>query len=112
MLVSAQALTVAMFGGVGTVWGPIIGAAILVPLGEILHAELGARYPGIQGVILGIAIIAVILAAPEGVFWKVRDRLRRVRAAAATPATPAMPAMPADAGRAAGRPRWRRRHRQ
>ncbi|WP_427184325.1 ABC transporter permease subunit [Bordetella bronchialis] len=77
MLVSAQALTVAMFGGVGTVWGPIIGAAILVPLGEILHAELGARYPGIQGVILGIAIIAVILAAPEGVFWKTRDYLRR-----------------------------------
>jgi branched-chain amino acid transport system permease protein len=77
MLVSAQALTVAMFGGVGTVWGPIIGAAILVPLGEVLHAELGARYPGIQGVILGIAIIAVILAAPEGVFWKARDYLRR-----------------------------------
>src|SRR3546814_121755 len=48
MLVSAQALTVAMFGGVGTVWGPIIGAALLVPLGEILHAELGATYPGID----------------------------------------------------------------
>src|SRR3546814_316553 len=77
MLVSAQALTVAMFGGVGTVWGPIIGAAILIPLGEILHAELGATYPGIQGVILGVAIIAVILIAPEGVFWRTRDFLRR-----------------------------------
>ncbi|CAM3360329.1 Lipopolysaccharide export system ATP-binding protein LptB [Bordetella sputigena] len=93
MLVSAQALTVAMFGGVGSVWGPIIGAAILVPLGEVLHAELGARYPGIQGVILGIAIIAVILAAPEGVFWKVRDYLRR-RGAGAGPAMPA--SLPAD----------------
>jgi len=30
MLVSAQALTVAMFGGVGTVWGPVIGSVILV----------------------------------------------------------------------------------
>jgi branched-chain amino acid transport system permease protein len=28
MLVSAQALTVAMFGGVGTVWGPVIGSVI------------------------------------------------------------------------------------
>src|SRR3546814_3543321 len=65
MLVSAQALTVAMFGGVGTVWGPIIGAAILIPLGEILHAELGATYPGIQRVILGVAIIAVILRSEE-----------------------------------------------
>ncbi|CAM4347387.1 ABC transporter permease subunit [Bordetella muralis] len=87
MLVSAQALTVSMFGGVGSVWGPIIGAAILVPLGEILHAELGSSYPGIQGVILGVAIIAVILVAPEGVFWKLRDMLQR-RHRAPTPATP------------------------
>ncbi|WPB55514.1 branched-chain amino acid ABC transporter ATP-binding protein/permease [Xylophilus sp. GOD-11R] len=77
MLVSAQALTVSMFGGVGTVWGPVIGAAVLTPLGELLHARLGGAYPGIQGVILGVAIIVVILLAPEGLFWKVRDRLRR-----------------------------------
>jgi branched-chain amino acid transport system permease protein len=76
MLVSAQALTVAMFGGVGTVWGPVIGAAILIPLAEILHAEAGAGFPGIQGVIFGLAIIAVILVAPEGLFWKIRDLLR------------------------------------
>ncbi|CAM4086834.1 ABC transporter permease subunit [Bordetella tumulicola] len=88
MLVSAQALTVSMFGGVGSVWGPIIGAAILVPLGEILHAELGSTYPGIQGVILGMAIIAVILVAPEGVFWKLRDVLQR-RKRATTSAAPA-----------------------
>jgi branched-chain amino acid transport system permease protein len=82
MLVSAQALTVAMFGGVGTVWGPIIGAAILIPVSETLHAEFGAMLPGIQGVIYGFAIIVVILTAPEGVYWKVRDLLRlRSRAA-------------------------------
>ncbi|QHI99526.1 ATP-binding cassette domain-containing protein [Xylophilus rhododendri] len=73
MLVSAQALTVSMFGGVGTLWGPVIGAAVLTPLGELLHARLGGAYPGIQGVILGVAIIAVILLAPEGLYWKVRD---------------------------------------
>jgi len=82
MLVSAQALTVSMFGGVGSVWGPLIGAVVLIPVSEILHAELGARIPGIQGVIFGMAIILVILVAPEGVFWKVRDRLMRRRAAA------------------------------
>jgi ABC-type branched-subunit amino acid transport system ATPase component/ABC-type branched-subunit amino acid transport system permease subunit len=84
MLISAQALTVSMFGGVGTVWGPLIGAAVLIPVAEILNAELGARIPGIQGVIFGVAIITVILVAPEGVFWKVRDRLRRRHAAALT----------------------------
>jgi ABC-type branched-subunit amino acid transport system ATPase component/ABC-type branched-subunit amino acid transport system permease subunit len=73
MLVSAQALTVTMFGGVGTVWGPVIGSAILIPVAEVLHAELGARFPGIQGVIFGLAIVVVILVAPEGIFWRIRD---------------------------------------
>ncbi len=76
MLVSAQALTVTMFGGVGTVWGPVIGAAILIPTGEILQAQLGARFPGIEGVIYGVAIIVVILVAPEGIYWKARDLWR------------------------------------
>jgi len=77
MLVSAQALTVTMFGGAGTVWGPLIGAAILIPTGEILQAQLGARFPGIEGVIFGLAIVIVILAAPDGIFWRVRDLIRR-----------------------------------
>src|SRR4030081_1548957 len=67
MLVSAQALTASMFGGAGPVWGPLIGAAVLIPVAEILNAELSARLPGIQGVIFGVAIIIVILVAPEGV---------------------------------------------
>ena len=84
MLVSAQALTVAMFGGVGTVWGPVIGSVILVPLGEMLNAEVGSRLPGIQGVIFGLAIICVVLLAPEGLFWKTRDLLRKRERARST----------------------------
>uniref|UniRef100_A0A9E8CQX2 Branched-chain amino acid ABC transporter ATP-binding protein/permease n=1 Tax=Bosea sp. NBC_00436 TaxID=2969620 RepID=A0A9E8CQX2_9HYPH len=103
MLVSAQALTVAMFGGVGTVWGPVIGSLILIPLSETLHAEFGSRLPGIQGVIYGLAIILVILLAPEGVYWKVRDKLRQrgqagtgqePAAATLTPPSEPEPALP------------------
>lgn len=96
MLVSAQALTVAMFGGVGTVWGPIIGAAFLIPIAETLHAELGNVLPGIQGVIYGVAIVVLIIVAPEGVFWKARDLLGRRKqddAPAAQPETSHDPAM-------------------
>jgi branched-chain amino acid transport system permease protein len=75
MLVSAQALIVALFGGVGTFWGPIIGSVILVPLAEVLHAELGHIVPGIQGVVYGVAIIVIILCAPDGIYWRIRDRL-------------------------------------
>jgi branched-chain amino acid transport system permease protein len=77
MLVSSQALVVTMFGGVGTMWGPVIGSALLIPIAEILHSELGAQLPGIQGVIYGAAVTAVILAAPEGLYWKLRDKWRR-----------------------------------
>jgi branched-chain amino acid transport system permease protein len=77
MLVSAQALILALFGGVGSLWGPVIGAMVLVPLAEGLNAELGNVLPGIQGVVYGIAIIVIILRAPEGVYWRVLDRLAR-----------------------------------
>ena len=80
-LTSAQALIVTLFGGVGIFWGPIIGSAILIPLAETLHAELGHILPGIQGVVYGVAIIVIILAAPDGIYWKVRDRIMARRAA-------------------------------
>src|SRR5205823_2828143 len=85
-LTSAQALIVALFGGVGIFWGPVIGAAILIPLAETLHAELGHILPGIQGVVYGVAIIVIILVAPDGIYWKVRDKFfarRRTSASAA-----------------------------
>ena len=84
MLVSAQALVVTLFGGVGTLWGPVIGSAILVPLAETLHAELGNIVPGIQGVVYGLAIIGIILLAPEGIYWRIRDRLAARHAAPAS----------------------------
>ena len=99
MLTSAQALIVTLFGGVGTLWGPVIGAAILVPVSEALQAKLGDVLPGIQGVVFGAAIIIVILLAPEGIFWRVRDRLAR-RALPRMIAPPAaMPSRPAVVAR-------------
>ena len=94
MLVSAQALILALFGGVGSLWGPVIGAMVLVPLAEGLNAELGDVLPGIQGVVYGIAIIAIILVAPEGVYWRVLDRVRRRPAAVPEPARPAAIVVP------------------
>ena len=95
MLVSAQALILAMFGGVATLWGPVIGAVVLVPLSEFLHARLGDVIPGIQGVVYGLAIVIVILLAPEGVFWKVKDKLRR-RIHPATDLSSTLPQQPQE----------------
>ena len=104
MLTSAQALIVTLFGGVATVWGPVIGAAILIPLAEVLHAELGDKIPGIQGVVFGLAIVLVILLAPEGIVPHVREALRKRREAAlggsATTVTASVLLEPAMAGHA------------
>ena len=73
MLVSAQALIFTMFGGVGLVAGPVLGALILLPLGELLNATMGTRLPGIQGVIYGAAIILIVLLTPGGILpWIAR----------------------------------------
>ena len=97
MLVSAQAVVVTLFGGVASVWGPVIGAAILVPLAESLNAELGNILPGIQGVVYGVAIIGIMLAAPEGLFWTVRDRFLKPK-----------PPVPLPVSLAAGAPAFAR----
>jgi hypothetical protein len=65
----------------------VIGAALMVPVSEILDATLGDRVPGIQGVVYGAALMAVMLFAPEGLYWRVRTALasRRARGAATRP---------------------------
>jgi len=77
MFVSAQAIIVCLFGGVATFWGPLIGASVLVPMSEWLTANFGSSLPGIQGVMYGAAIIAVVLFAKEGLYWRISDALAR-----------------------------------
>ena len=92
MLTSAQALVIPLFGGAGSYWGPLIGAVVLIPLAETLQAELGEIIPGIQGVVYGTAIILVMLLAPEGIFWTIRDRFSRQRVGAKPEANTTSPA--------------------
>ncbi len=75
VLVIVQTLTVCLVGGAGTLWGPIIGAAIMIPVSEILDTTVGDRLPGIQGVVYGAALMAVMMYAPEGLYWRVRSML-------------------------------------
>jgi branched-chain amino acid transport system permease protein len=87
-----------MFGGIAVFWGPVIGAAILVPLAETLNAQLGNILPGIQGVVYGLAIIFITLLAPEGIYWSVRDRFgSRPAAGASKPSSARAAAIPAAA---------------
>jgi ABC-type branched-subunit amino acid transport system ATPase component/ABC-type branched-subunit amino acid transport system permease subunit len=76
MLASSRALIVTLFGGIGTIAGPVVGALVLIPLGEILHAQLAERLPGIQGVVLGLAIMLIVSLCPQGILPWLQARLR------------------------------------
>ncbi|NQU16161.1 MAG: branched-chain amino acid ABC transporter ATP-binding protein/permease [Desulfobacteraceae bacterium] len=57
----------AILGGVGTVLGPILGAAFLVPLQEILRGWLGGQWHGLHLLIYGLLLIIVVLFLPNGI---------------------------------------------
>ena len=106
VFVIVQTLTIALVGGVGSKWGPVIGAAIMVPLGEMLDSTVGDRLPGIQGIIFGVAMVVVILFAPEGLYWKIRQAWmgrRPVPAPRPAPVAVALAANPSS-GLATGTP--------
>jgi ABC-type branched-subunit amino acid transport system ATPase component len=86
LLVSAQPVVMTLFGGVASLWGPVIGAAVLVPLSKLLDAYAGDYLRGIQGVVYGAAVIAIILAAPDGLFWTIRDRFLKPKPSVPLPA--------------------------
>jgi ABC-type branched-subunit amino acid transport system ATPase component/ABC-type branched-subunit amino acid transport system permease subunit len=86
LLTSAQALILTLFGGAGALWGPVIGAMTLVPAVELLHTHLGEILPGIQGVVLGLAIILITIVTPGGLYWWARSRFGFKPAPIALPA--------------------------
>jgi branched-chain amino acid transport system permease protein len=63
-------------GGVGTLFGPILGAFVLTGLAETLTAALaalGVDLPGAKQVFYGICLLLVVLTLPEGIWpWLAR----------------------------------------
>lgn len=86
LAIVVQMISMCLIGGVGTRWGPLIGAAILLPLAETLNVNFGARIPGVQLLAYGVVLMLVILAAPEGLQVVGERWLRRLRAPQPYPA--------------------------
>ncbi len=56
----------AVLGGVGTLWGPLVGAAVLIPVSELTRSYLGGGGRGVDLMIYGGLIVVVALARPAG----------------------------------------------
>jgi branched-chain amino acid transport system permease protein len=74
---------VAVLGGVGSLWGPLLGAAVLVPLSEGTRVMLGGTGKALDLVIYGALIMIIAVFQPAGLIGLVR-RIGRRAAAAAT----------------------------
>jgi branched-chain amino acid transport system permease protein len=73
--ISIRIALIAIIGGVGTAFGPILGAFFIIPLEEIMNDLLSSRAAGLSQLVFGIILIAVILWRPRG-FITLFDSLR------------------------------------
>lgn len=64
-------------GGIGTLLGPILGAALLVPVAEVVRAGLGHAHAGVHLIVYGAVLMTVIRFAPDGLVGMVRNQIMR-----------------------------------
>jgi branched-chain amino acid transport system permease protein len=77
--ISVKMAMMAILGGMGSIWGPLIGAAILVPLDEWTNAVFTGNLAAMSRLIYGGLLIALILWQPRGLFYWVSKSLRQVQ---------------------------------
>ncbi len=68
---------VAVMGGVGSLWGPLLGAAVLVPLSEGTRVLLGGTGKALDLVIYGALIMLIAVFQPAGLIGLVRQLAAR-----------------------------------
>jgi branched-chain amino acid transport system permease protein len=65
--VSIEAALVSIVGGIGTLWGPVIGTVLLETTSALLQSWLGNSIGGVQLTIYALILMAVILWRPTGI---------------------------------------------
>ena len=69
---SGEVVLMTILGGIGTLWGPVVGAAIVVNLNNYL-----ANFGGWSTIILGIIFIVCVLAFRRGIVGEIAHRLNK-----------------------------------
>jgi branched-chain amino acid transport system permease protein len=77
ILISVKMLIMAALGGAGLLFGPLMGAAILVPLEEISNSLLGGKGAGLTFVVYGAIIVLIARFQPGGLLTLFKRLLER-----------------------------------
>ena len=79
---SIEIILAPIIGGIGTLFGPVLGAFVLTGLSEgvteLMHA-LGFDWPGAKQVLYGVCLLVVVMALPDGIWPWLARRLGLVR---------------------------------
>jgi branched-chain amino acid transport system permease protein len=84
ILISVKMLIMAALGGAGLLFGPLVGALILVPLEEISNSLLGGKGAGLTFVVYGAIIVVIARFLPSGLLALFTGRMRPARKPAET----------------------------
>jgi branched-chain amino acid transport system permease protein len=76
--ISIEALLAPIVGGLGTVFGPLLGALVVKTLGEMTKLMTGDA-PGLDLAIYGCVLIAVVAFAPRGIAGLLADLRQYIR---------------------------------
>ncbi len=71
ILVSVQIVLACLVGGRGTIWGPVLGAFLVVPMNEITNGVASAQ--GVHLFVFGIVLGAVVMFLPRGILPTLRE---------------------------------------
>jgi branched-chain amino acid transport system permease protein len=72
IVLSAKVLLMVILGGAGTLFGPALGAGVIVLLENLVSARTGRWI-----LILGVIYVTVAMFAPHGIIGTLKARLRR-----------------------------------
>jgi branched-chain amino acid transport system permease protein len=75
--VSIEAALVSIVGGIGTLWGPVIGTVLLETTSALLQSWLGSSVGGIQLTVYSLILMAVILWRPTGLIGVATEAYQR-----------------------------------
>ena len=67
MMLSIQVVLMAVLGGSGTLWGPVLGTVILIPLSEFTRIYIGGTGTGLDLIAYGFLIVLISVVQPRGI---------------------------------------------